>query len=325
MRTWFLKCYYGYKNFGDELLLFGVLDWIHQHQIIDVLYIEVWDEIRMQHWLDRNITRHDQLWFQIKLLQIGTYDKELIRGAIKFFGGGEVINDQDAYISQHNNPIIKNITNIVGKYFARSWRNYFLKYFPDIRRGNFYLLGGIGKPYRQTTRLLYAMMLPRARHIVARDDESFAIAWQYTTRVTLASDFSLPVLHYFANQKTAPGTAKTSPDQYVLCNATPHLATKSWLPELERFCQHRKTVPKFFMPCDIENDMPLYAKLQKHIPDLKLYNWTNHTLDETLQLFRDTQAGCGARLHFLYPLKVFHKPREVIVYKDKVRKLILSP
>jgi polysaccharide pyruvyl transferase WcaK-like protein len=168
------------------------------------------------------------------------------------------------------------------------------------------------------------MMLPRARHIVVRDDESFAIAQQYTTHATLATDFSLPILHYFTNQKLASTNSKNTPDQYILLNTTPHLPQKSWLPELEDFCQHRKNVQKFFVPCDIQNDLPLYQTIRKHVPSVKLYDRTNHTLDETLQLFRDTQAGCGARLHFLYPLKVFHKPREVIVYKDKVRKLILS-
>lgn len=324
MRTWFLKCYYGYKNFGDELLLFGVLDWIHQHQIIDTLYIEVGDEKWMQNWLDRNTTRHDHLGFQIKLLQIGTYDKKLIAHAIKFFGGGEVLNDQDTYVSHHTNPILRTLANTAGRYFTRSWWNYFFKYIGDIRRGNFYVIGGIGKPYRWTTRLLYRMMLPRARHVVVRDDESYTIAQDYTAHVTLASDFSLPILHYFANQKTGASGSHIDTKPYVLYNMTPHLSQNLWLPKLQDFCQHRKNVQKFFVPCDIQNDMPLYKIMQKHIPDIKLYDRTNHTLDETLQLFWDAQAGCGARLHFLYPLKVFHKPREVIAYKDKVRKLILS-
>lgn len=38
----YLKCYYGYKNFGDEVLAFGVINRIFaNYPTINKLYIEV--------------------------------------------------------------------------------------------------------------------------------------------------------------------------------------------------------------------------------------------------------------------------------------------
>jgi len=36
----FLKGYYGYKNFGDELLFFGLANWIDQNFDISNLVVE---------------------------------------------------------------------------------------------------------------------------------------------------------------------------------------------------------------------------------------------------------------------------------------------
>lgn len=74
----------------------------------------------------------------------------------------------------------------------------------------------------------------------------------------------------------------------------------------------------------MHDDVPLYETIQKHIPDIKIYDRTQYTLLETLALFYYTSGGIGARLHFLYPLKLMHKPLHPLVYKDKVRKLILE-
>ena len=50
----FLKGYYGYKNFGDELLLLGVISYITQQYALDELVIEAGDPIRLESWLDRH-------------------------------------------------------------------------------------------------------------------------------------------------------------------------------------------------------------------------------------------------------------------------------
>lgn len=51
----YLKCYYGYKNFGDEILAFGVINRIFAtYPTIEKLYIEVGNKERFDSRLDKN-------------------------------------------------------------------------------------------------------------------------------------------------------------------------------------------------------------------------------------------------------------------------------
>jgi hypothetical protein len=111
---------------------------------------------------------------------------------------------------------------------------------------------------------------------------------------------------------------------YILIN----LNKKSRNPEnieiIRSFTKKYPDAKKIFFPCDIQDDLKLFSLLRAEIPELELFDWTKHSLMESLHLFFAAQAGIGARLHFLYPLKIFAIPFEAIVYSDKVRKLILN-
>jgi hypothetical protein len=50
----YLKGYYGYKNFGDELLLFGVIKEIFSRYPVERLVIEVGNHLGMNKWIERN-------------------------------------------------------------------------------------------------------------------------------------------------------------------------------------------------------------------------------------------------------------------------------
>ena len=50
----YLKGYYGYKNFGDELLLFGVIKEIFSRYAVEHLVIEVGNHLRIKKWIERN-------------------------------------------------------------------------------------------------------------------------------------------------------------------------------------------------------------------------------------------------------------------------------
>lgn len=50
-----MKCFYGFGNLGDELLFWGVLDFIDtNYPTITQLTVEVGDVQWMQEWRDRN-------------------------------------------------------------------------------------------------------------------------------------------------------------------------------------------------------------------------------------------------------------------------------
>jgi hypothetical protein len=50
----YLKGYYGYKNFGDELLLFGVIKEIFSRYAVENLIIEVGNHLRIKKWIEKN-------------------------------------------------------------------------------------------------------------------------------------------------------------------------------------------------------------------------------------------------------------------------------
>lgn len=68
----YLKCYYGYKNFGDEILVFGVINRIFQtYPTIEKLYIEVGNKERFDTRIDKN-----SHYLDINLCNLETIQKD---------------------------------------------------------------------------------------------------------------------------------------------------------------------------------------------------------------------------------------------------------
>lgn len=66
----YLKCYYGYKNFGDEMLAFGVINRIFSdYPTIEKLYIEVGDKVRFSERLEKNNSYLKVSLSKIELIQ----------------------------------------------------------------------------------------------------------------------------------------------------------------------------------------------------------------------------------------------------------------
>ena len=135
MKQAYLRGYYGYKNFGDELLFFGVVDRIFSHYPeIEELIVEVNNKVRMEYWIKKNyheyltkqqynkisfveIKQHrwKRLTHILNILGFGKY-----RSLYKFFGGGEVLSDE--------------------RHFPHDGRNIPLHFRSTIRKGKFMLL-----------------------------------------------------------------------------------------------------------------------------------------------------------------------------------------
>lgn len=333
MHTGYLKGYYGYQNFGDELLLFGVLQHIAQHIPIRKLYIEAGDKARLENRLRKNKQHRHQLPYTIQIVQIHKHTKQMMESSVKIFGGGEVLNDEDSYtVTDHS--IKEYILKLASRIFTRSGWNYFIRFFSDIRHRNFYILGGIGKPHKLSTKLLYKILLPRARHIRVRDKESFDIATRYTSHATLINDFSTSILQAFQSSNTMTHqhprdtssakniSAWNQQNSYIVCNISSHVASTVYFDKLMKVSEQYHDSKQLFFPCDMHDDYKLWHKLKMIIPRLKLYNRTEHSLNHSLQILYNASYGIGSRLHFLYPLKIFDVPLQAIVYKHKVHKII---
>ncbi|MCF7834791.1 polysaccharide pyruvyl transferase family protein [Candidatus Gracilibacteria bacterium] len=311
----FLKGFYGYKNFGDEMLFFGLINWIDQNYDISKLTVEVGDKSWMENWIRENkeymgpildkldivpINRYRLRYFShiVTLLGIGPYKK-----LFKFFGGGEVLDD--------------------SRKFPHDGRNIALLYSASIRKKYFILLGGIGTIKKKSTKRLYNFILPRAQNIVCRENVSFNLVNKYNKKSTLLRDFSKPLLEEFLSKHN-----KSNHEEllfpYILINISPKSFNHASFEKIQKFCKNYPKHKKIFFPCDMNYDEQYFDQLKKMFGDLEIYNRTKHSLQETLQLFYNSDGGIGARLHFLYPLKFFKKNIEALTQEEKVEKLIFN-
>jgi len=312
----YLKWYYGYKNFWDELLLFGVLDWIIKKYSPEVVVIESRDRARLQTRIEKNNqylpnnknninivvddTQNTKKSHLLNLLGFGKYKKYF-----KIFWWWEVLNTE--------------------RRFPHNGRNLLFLYFHTIRQRRFVLLGWIGKDTSITTRYLYKFLFSRASFISVREKFSYNIVQKYTDNCNLYQDFSLTVLNSFKkNYNKIYHDKKLDRSYFVLLNFNSNSYITSNISKLDLFLSQHKSAKKMYFPCDIDDDLMCFPKLQKKYKDITLYDRTKHSLQKTLALFYNTKAGFGARLHFLYPLKVFDNQFSAIIYKEKVRKLIIN-
>ncbi len=309
----YLRGYYGYQNFGDELLFFGVIHRLFSKYPLHKLYVEVgnrsWMEDRIRtnyQWLlsDTHMRWlvfvnakqhfHKSITHLCTMLWWNKY-----KDMFKFFWGGEVLSDQ--------------------RPFPHDGRNLPLLFHHTIRQGKFALLWWITPPHKLRTKLLYRYLLPKAERIVLRDKVSFNIATNHNpTSSHLYHDFAQDVL-----KRLSPWSSPVA-GKYILININHQMCTPQYLQQIVDFCHTYPHHKKIFFPGDIHDDMYCFDRITSHIPWCELYQWTHHTLIETLGLFAHADAGIGARLHFLLPLKWYHKPMVAIPYADKIHALMSS-
>jgi len=131
---------------------------------------------------------------------------------------------------------------------------------------------------------LYKKLLPKAKGIVARDTTSYQLALSYNTHTTLYHDFSHYMIAQFRNNKKQI-TCPFDPDSYILINTQDHTRSDKTLTDIQAFVDVHTDKKPIFFPCDMQDDSKYFAILQKHIPSLQLYDWTDYSVYETLALF----------------------------------------
>ena len=170
--------------------------------------------------------------------------------------------------------------------------------------------------------------------IVVRDRDSYTIAKEVSAKwkgqwekeldnnVILYQDFAQETIMN-AEFKMQNSEWKTK-WKYILININKQSVDTENIKKITEFCSHYPDHKKIFFPCDMNDDKLCFSAIQKYVPGLEMYDRTRHTLSESLSLFFHADAGIGARLHFLLPLKLYEKPIVAIPYADKINKLIVS-
>ena len=87
----YLRGYYGYKNFGDELLFFGVIKQIYTRYPITKLYVEVGNVSRMEDrvWENYQGILTDKQLNTIKFIPAKQHKYKIITHLINFLGIGK--------------------------------------------------------------------------------------------------------------------------------------------------------------------------------------------------------------------------------------------
>ena len=309
----YLRGYYGYKNFWDELLFFGVIKELFVKYSLTKLFVEVgnkqWMEDRVWENYQGLLTekqlnsikfvgakqhKYKLVTHIINFLGLGKYKK-----TFKFFGGGEVLSDE--------------------RPFPHDGRNIPLLFNYSVQKKQFVLLGGIGKSTKWQTEKLYNYLLPRAEKIVVRDRDSYQIAKKFNPENTvLYNDFAQETIESFKPK------ASSSKQKYILININKQMVNHENISKIKAFCAKYPNHKKIFFPCDMNDDTHCFPIIKKYISDLENYDWTKYPLAESLSLFHHADAGIWARLHFLLPLKLYDKPIVAIPYADKINKLMNS-
>lgn len=185
----YLRGYYGYKNFGDELLFFGAVRRLFAKYPLTKLFVEVGNKHRMDDRVRENyqgLLTEKQL-NALKLVDAKQHSHKIIthlinflgfgkyRKMFKFFGGGEVLSDE--------------------RPFPHDGRNIPLLFNFSVQSGKFILMGGIGKPRKKRTGKLYEYLLPKAEKIIVRDKDSYEIAKRLNPNSTvLHQDFAQEII-----------------------------------------------------------------------------------------------------------------------------------
>jgi hypothetical protein len=113
------------------------------------------------------------------------------------------------------------------------------------------------------------------------------------------------------------GKVKNTRDPYVLVNISPLCDFDQALKKVKNFLRKHPHAQPIYFPAHLGEDLQFFERLQEHIPPIELFDWTQAGVASTMKLLYFAEGGVGARLHFLYPLKFFGVPYEVLYNSHK--------
>lgn len=289
----FLKWYYGYKNFGDELLLLGIIPYIFKHYHIDSLLIEANDVT----WLQTRLDRHQWLLGDNlhKITIIAKHSAWKQKRDMLFLWWWEVLTD--------------------GRSFPHNWRNYFF-YRKTILFGQYHLLWGIGTPQTLFSKLLRKILLSRAQSVVTREKRSYDVVCLFRTKDTVlyhdfAKDVINPILTTFPFANNSSNTRK-----WVL-NVNPYIWSWETKDSLVHFWKQFDYI--LFFPAELWVDDTFFNELKTQLPDLQLYDRTQKDIHTIIYDVSTRSGVLAARLHVLRLAKLLNIPFEALVYQEKIK------
>lgn len=306
----YLKGYYGYQNFWDELLMFGVIEEIFSRYEVEDLVIEVGNTQRIDERIQKN-QAFLALYYQERGVQID-------RNRIHFFSPEEYFAQKSFFWLNFPNKWKSYINIFCRKHpfhhyfkifwggevidesrsFPHNWRNLLLLYTKTIFEKNFALRWGLGSQKNFFTRWLTRFLVESAKSLLLREKHSFHVCqhilWTKQKKAELFHDFSQNIINFWIK------TYQTQQQKDItLINFSPSFDNT------KRIFFDKKWISKtsiVVFPCDLSFDI---INIATYLPWISytIFNWTQSDLLWIFSLFSGVKLGIWSRLHFLYCLK----------------------
>lgn len=308
-----IKWYYWYKNLGDELILFSLLNWADERFNPTSISIECWDN----NWIESWIIQHKDFlipWIIKKLeflpipsrkekIQLCLWKKKWLYDLIIFWWW-EVIDE--------------------SRDFLHRWWNLYFQYKQDIKHWNTILVWWLWTNHKPFTKYLQKFLIKNSQIIILRDQYSFNLTkdilesnWDHReNKAEYDWDLTLPLLEEAAELFKEKEAKWKNP--YYLINCSPLCNNENCIKKIKEFADLHKTMQAIYIACNKYEDSHFFQKIQEIIPDCEYFDWTQHHIADTLKLFYFADSWIWARLHFLYILKFFKKPFEKIHSSHKI-------
>lgn len=294
--TIYLKWYYWYKNLGDELLLFGVINRLVSEYNTSKIYIESADITRLNHRLTTNSRAVPD---SVTVLPVSKKANLRTKRDLTVFWWWEVVSD--------------------ARPFPYNGWTYLALFLPTLITKKYIIIWWVGIPKRVSTKRLYAIFLKRAQKMVVRDKHSFQVSKQYSEYCTLYKDFCYDFLAQYMSRYTK----KPRQSNHLIININKYIRSQKTQDTIYDRAEQHKTV--YYIPWELWSDDVFYKQLKETIPHLQLLDRTVISLEELLWIVSTAEYGIAARLHVLLLLDYFWVKYTPLVYQEKINHVLWVP
>jgi hypothetical protein len=124
----------------------------------------------------------------------------------------------------------------------------------------------------------------------------------YNRNSELYHDFAVDVVEKYRSITVEKLDSLEREKPYVLVNMITKMATEEGFEKVKKFIELYPDCQIIYVHCG-EEDRQYGEWLIGAYPEAQIYDWTEHSLHDTLSFFAHAKAGIGCRLHFLLLLQ----------------------
>lgn len=293
---YYIKWYYWYKNFWDELLLLGVITYLVETMDMKTCTIETPDPLWLYEWLEKHTQYFPILTIDYASTIYQTVTKQILCDSLVIWWG-EVITD--------------------ARSFPHNWWNYlFRNYRLKFLWKKIILLWWFWEPLRFWSKLLYSLLYRWASKIICRESASYQRILNYVSKdnVLLHEDFSYSILKKVS--------VKMQKKKYAIVNCNPYIWSDATKEKITNYCVDGWYDRLIYFPAELTIDTPMYKELKRELPALEWFDRTHYSLNEISELYINSFWGIAARLHVLILLDYYNISYTPLVYQEKITKIL---